>query len=334
MSTSNRVALYDNAKFLLIILVVIGHFIDPFTGGGGQSAAYQSIYLFIYSFHMPLFIFVSGQFHKNSNVLSKIFSFFCIGMSQKIVFSALDVIVNKNSPSFNLTGDWMPPWYMFALAAFITISYILRNIDKRFVLLMSIILALFVGYDSSVGDFLYLSRIIVFYPFYLMGELVERDKILKICTNKILKIVALVIIVAWGCLCIFKLDVLYTLRPLFTGRNPYSASVYAVSGIIYRMVCYLISTIVGLCVMILVPNVKIPLLTRFGSRTMQVYFWHWPIGMILLQTGISQYICTSATTKIMWILLAVLVGFVLSFKCFGFFTDKIIYYSREQRENC
>ena len=60
-SLIERVALWDNLKFLLVTCVVIGHFADQFTD---VSLIYDSIFLFIYSFHIPLFIFISGIFYK------------------------------------------------------------------------------------------------------------------------------------------------------------------------------------------------------------------------------------------------------------------------------
>ena len=40
-----RVALWDNLKFVLILLVVIGHFVDCYI----EAPAFQSIFAFIYA---------------------------------------------------------------------------------------------------------------------------------------------------------------------------------------------------------------------------------------------------------------------------------------------
>ena len=63
-----RIALWDNLKFILIILVVIGHLADEFTA---KSDVYKSVFLFIYTFHMPLFIFISGLFHSEKNIVKR-----------------------------------------------------------------------------------------------------------------------------------------------------------------------------------------------------------------------------------------------------------------------
>lgn len=53
----------------------------------------------------------------------------------------------------------------FATAAYYVISYILRNINKKWLLALSVLLALLVGYDPDVNDVLVMSRIIIFYRF-------------------------------------------------------------------------------------------------------------------------------------------------------------------------
>ena len=52
---------FDNAKAILIILVVIGHIIEPFIE---DIYTLKIIYEFIYTFHMPAFILLSGYFFK------------------------------------------------------------------------------------------------------------------------------------------------------------------------------------------------------------------------------------------------------------------------------
>ncbi len=53
---------FDNARAILILLVVFGHMLQPYTSGDKYLSA---LYLVIYSFHMPTFLFISGYFAKN-----------------------------------------------------------------------------------------------------------------------------------------------------------------------------------------------------------------------------------------------------------------------------
>jgi fucose 4-O-acetylase-like acetyltransferase len=53
---------FDNAKFLAILLVVFGHSIEPLRG---DTRAAHALYLFVYTFHMPVFIIITGYFSRN-----------------------------------------------------------------------------------------------------------------------------------------------------------------------------------------------------------------------------------------------------------------------------
>lgn len=56
-----------------------------------------------------------------------------------------------------------------AMALYIGTSFLLRNLSGKLVLTISVIIALFVGYDKSINDFLVLSSYFVFFPFYWAG---------------------------------------------------------------------------------------------------------------------------------------------------------------------
>ena len=62
---SNPSAVYNIVKFITVLLVVFAHSTRMYTSGGAFSPLNQSIILakitdYIYIFHMPLFMFVSG----------------------------------------------------------------------------------------------------------------------------------------------------------------------------------------------------------------------------------------------------------------------------------
>ena len=61
--SEERIYYWDNLKCLLIFLVVVGHFLIPVYHDSGRSI--EAVYFFIYLFHMPAFIFVSGFFAKS-----------------------------------------------------------------------------------------------------------------------------------------------------------------------------------------------------------------------------------------------------------------------------
>ena len=57
-----RVPFWDNARFVCVTLVVIGHGIQRLTADSDPAL---SLYLFIFAFHMPAFAIISGYFSKS-----------------------------------------------------------------------------------------------------------------------------------------------------------------------------------------------------------------------------------------------------------------------------
>lgn len=322
MAEKKRVYLYDNLKFVLIMLVVVGHAVDlqsPITG------FFKSIFLFIYTFHMPLFIFIAGHFHKNTNIRHRVVSFVMIGFAMKIVLAFLNLVQNREALKFSLLADSQVPWYMFATAAFIIISYLTRDMNRWAVLLMFIAIGCFVGYDSSVGDYLYLSRIVIFYPFYLLGEITSEKQIQALRKNISLKVISLAFIVSVFAICFFMRDKVYFLRPLFTGRNPFKTDeIFEAWGCLYRLLCFAVSALACYAIVILSPGKRLPFISDAGKKTLQVYFWHLPLLLILQKLGAADALCVSRIGKLVWLFIAVLLTVVLCSPVFRYPTQSIL----------
>ena len=268
---SNRIALWDNLKFILITLVVAGHFADQLTD---YSSIYSSIYLFIYAFHMPLFIFISGYFHSDRNTTKKVLFYTSLGFLYKIVSFLIDRLNGDSQYIFNLLADSGLAWFMFVLAIYTFVLFLLKDQNKKFILIGSIILACFAGYDKSIGDFLYLSRAIIFFPFYILGTMMKSFDILEFKRKyPLLKVFALLIFVTWVILCITKVDTLYGLRYMFSGRQPFPDGIISF-GPIVRLACYIISAVLGISLILLTTSKKIKWISDFGKNTINVYFWH------------------------------------------------------------
>lgn len=271
-----RIALWDNLKFILITAVVVGHFVDFFSDG---SDTCKSIYLFIYAFHMPLFIFISGLFHTNRDVTKKCIYYISAGFLLKVSNAVIAAIVG-NQISFWLLADAGLPWFMFVLAIYTVLLYILRNQNKKYLLIMSVILACFIGYDTSVGDYLYISRTIVFFPFYLLGTMVDGRQIIELKSKKWTIPIAAAVLMLWVYFSFFQLDKVYSYRYLFTGRNPFFDDVLAY-GPFARLICYIISVLTGFSLIMLTPSKKIKWVTQMGTHSVDVYFWHLNVYYVL-----------------------------------------------------
>ena len=315
ISMEKRIFLFDNLKFFLILTVVIGHFIDYITK---SSHMMSGLFLFIYSFHMPFFIYLAGLFHSNHNIKNRCVSFIAIGFSMKILF-ALCRMIFFHKASFSLLSDSGLPWFMFAMAMFTAISYFLRDFNTFTLFILFTLLACFAGYDESLGNFLYLSRFIVFYPFYLLGQITNKEKILSITQRPVLKIIGAICIIGWGILCMTQTGHLIFLLALFTGKHSFASNeIFAFYGPIYRALCMAITIIAGFCLMCIFPNKKLPFITKAGSRTLQVFFWHYPFIYFLTGIHADKLLADSAPGKVIWLLTSILLTLLLSTRIFSF----------------
>ena len=315
VNNTKRICWWDNIKFVMIVLVVAGHFADTLVAG---SKLMQSFYLFIYAFHMPVFLFISGMFYKPERIGRKMIFYMTSGFLLNIV-TYIAQYAAGGKPEFTLLSEMGAPWFMFCMAFYIGIAYILRNSDKRPVIVITMVLAAFAGYDKNIGDFLCISRTLVFLPFFLLGTVIKPDKIAGFRRRNAGWLIPLgmIILAAWGYLCFGQREHFYILRHLFTGRNPFGKSVVSY-GFAARMVCYIISICTGFAAIMVIPTGRIPWISYMGRNTINVYFWHWPLIMgadTLLKFG---NLCNTDIRKMIFMATSVMLTVLLSTKIFEF----------------
>lgn len=255
-----------------------------------------------------------------------IFCYTCI-IVLKICLFLVGLIMNGTA-ALSFYGMDGIPWYMFVLAGYTVLSYMLRKMNKYFILVFSIILGLFSGYDSTLGDMFFASRFIVFYPFFVLGEILSPGELVKVMQRKRIRLLGLLVLVAWAVICVLRIDSVNILLPLFTGRIPFGQT-FDMWGCLYRGLCYIITLIIGFGVMCVAPQERLPAITHYGSRTLQIYFWHNLIRDVLVNLKIHTIICISPFGKFIWLLLAIACTFVLGgIKLFGYPTNWIVKASR------
>ncbi|CAM4392342.1 MAG: hypothetical protein LEGION0398_MBIBDBAK_01158 [Legionellaceae bacterium] len=165
-----RIYWLDNTKFWLISCVVLIHFLsgDSLSPSLNYSnPILQTSVNLILMFCMQLFSFLSGFFTKDRVAEDSIKNNFLLLIVPYIILSAIaKIIANKYTNGFLLDP---PPvlWYLPALFIWRTALILFKQI--RYSIFIAIICSLAVGYEDRVGYFLSLSRIINFFPFFLLG---------------------------------------------------------------------------------------------------------------------------------------------------------------------
>ena len=319
-----RVAKWDNTKFFLIICVVLGHSMS--SGLIDNGPLMKTVELFLYSFHMPLFIFIGGLFAKKTVdsvpfQYEKVVSYLLLSFFMKIL-NYLSKLIITGKATFELLSDNAVSWYIFATAVHIMIAHLLRNCNPRKILAVSFIIAVLIGYVDEIGNTFVLSRIIVFFPIFYLGYMLKPNEVLSFTGKSWVRICSVIIIIAILGGFYLTIDKAYFLRRLFTGNNPY----YEFKGILHllgggiRIFCYLISILVSIAVLSLIPNKRMPVLTWAGSRTLSVYALHRAVQYIIGYGFFDQMFKDTLPRLLLPILLiyALILTLVLSLKPFDY----------------
>lgn len=277
MESVKRIEKWDILKFVLIFLVVLGHTIEVFVKDAQWADAAT---MFIYTFHMPLFVFVSGMFSKrtvNEKRYDKIVVFlFLFFVAKIILFMSRIIAYKKATISFVVVNGL--PWYMLAMFVFMLITIALRRYSPAYILLLSVAIACAAGYDPDLGDKYSALRIITFYPFFYLGYCLDPDKIVKITDRTIVRIVSAAVLIAFAYIIFTNTEFLFQFKPLLSGRRGFSdLGKYKLYGCVLRFAYYILVFVIGFAVISLIPKKlsRFGIISGMGGRSLQVYLLHY-----------------------------------------------------------
>ena len=303
----------DNVKFFLILLVVVGHFIEGFISNKGI----REIYCFIYIFHMPLFIFITGYFAKNTkNNQSKIIRFLVLFLIMQII----ELIITKKK--FTLVNPCFAIWYLQAIVVYNLIIPIIDKSKHIAILIVCIFIGLVIGYDNYATTIGSLSRILVMLPFFILGYFAKEKDINKLKNKKVV-----IFSVIFLTILIFSMPTITSkitkLPQLLWAKVPYQKMNMGNLGALYRGAWYIISILVSFSILSIIPNRKIRYISEFGKRTLQVYCLHIIIYLIFRDSYIYEKINTN-TEYYCVIPLSIILTALLSLKIFSYPFDLIM----------
>lgn len=255
----------DNLKGVLIFLVVFAHYLVLYVEQNVASPAVQTLCFFIYSFHMPLFVFVSGFFSKDVDKAREtafarlLLPYFFFNTIMSLYAYATDLT------SFCLLTPVYVNWYLLALFVW---RILLKDLIKiRGVLPFSFVAGLFIGFLPEATNLLAISRVICFLPFFLLGYYTSAADLLRV--KRISKVVAVI-----GLLLAFAALYLFTKSGLLN-MGLYTAELFSSSRDIYlRALFFVCSVLISVCVICLCPTGHKILLTRFGAMSFLVFVLH------------------------------------------------------------
>ena len=268
-----RLHYYDNLRVLLMFLVLFGHFCEISAGTTTYGAFLR---FFIYIFHMPLFVFVTDLFHSNKSrgkIIRRSIGFLLIYVLMKVL-GMLTSMAMYGSGKLSLFNEGGIPWFMLAMSAWTLMAYVTRNLNSKVLLAVSIVVALAAGYVFSLTTQFAISRIIVFWPFYLAGVMADREAVLSVMRKKSVRAAGAAGLTAAAAILWMTYDRLSFINPMITGKYAYDLlpEPFVPYGCLVRLGVYALSVVLSLMVMAVVPDREL-FFTRYGSRTLPIYFF-------------------------------------------------------------
>lgn len=311
---------FDNLKFILISLVVMGHLFQPFNGG----ITIGPIFKFLYSFHMPLFIFIAGYFSKNidnNNYNKKVIINFVIPyLIFETIYTIFDYFIfEQDKLEFTYFYPYWIMWFMFSMIIWKMVTPYLIKI--KYIFLICVAVSLLAGYAKDVEYYASISRILYFFPFFLLGFYSKREWIKKLNQPRI-KIGAVILLLVCFFLLLMVNDSIHV--KWFFGTLPYQSIGYEdwYSGV-YRLIGYVFSVVVGICILSLTPTKKLPIISNLGKNTLYVFILHGFIIKYLEHIEYYRYF-TSTIDKLILMGIGLMITIFLSTNLVRYCTRWII----------
>ncbi|MGJ9413168.1 acyltransferase family protein [Aeromicrobium sp. CF4.19] len=276
--TKERVAYLDNARYWVMLLVVIGHSLTQFT----QMDSARGVYTWIYAFHMPFFVLISGYTARHYMgdarqtrriVSTLVVPYLIVEISMQMI---MRYYTDKPDPYMFLSPQWLA-WFMAALFVWRLTTPIWRAL--KYPIATSIAISLLVGL-IEVPNVLALPKILGFLPFYVVGLYMSRERFERLADPRIRIASALVLTGAF--LYCYRYSSSWTLDWVLWKQRydeePLLAS--PLEGMLQRGELLLVGFVLTFAALSLIPRRR-SWTTSLGERTFYCYLLHGYLILIL-----------------------------------------------------
>jgi fucose 4-O-acetylase-like acetyltransferase len=260
---------FDNAKMMLVTLVVVGHFwvLLP------DDAVTEHFYDFLYAWHVPAFVFVTGYLSRSfAYTRTRMWQLFRTIVVPYLLFEtalALFRIHVGGEEMDDLFRDphW-PMWYLSALFLWRLLTPVFRPLRGGLVAAVGVSLVA----GLYAGDTLDLARMLGLLPFFVMGLKATPER-LEWLRRKPAQAAAVTVFVGIWVLTTWT-DVWASTEWLYY-RSRYDEMGYAddLQALLTRGLVLSIGTLGAWAFFALVPRIN-GWFTRMGAATLVVYLFH------------------------------------------------------------
>lgn len=290
-----RIARWDNLRFMLLLLVILGHLLQRITEQAPGTREVNMWLVSIYSFHMPAFFMLSGMMSrhavsKDSFPSRRVFCFAAGGLIAGIGQAFAYSIARDGAILFNVVRNSDISWFMVAVTFHTVVSWLFRDVAKWRLLLVSLAFGTFIGCDPNAGNLFALTLTMTNWPFFVFGTMLDPDALDCVLTRwRWTPLVG----AAWlvGLVVANTHSGNWALSAYFWQALPYEEPV--LRSVVMRLVAFSISLGGCFAICAVALPIRIPLVTVMGRRTMAPYATHFTLIMSLNYLGFFKRIVES-----------------------------------------
>lgn len=270
---------FDNAKYLAILLVAAGHAIESLR----DVPIAHAVYLFLYLFHMPVFIVITGYLSRNFGAARDRTRKLVLGVGVpyvvfEVLYSVADRLLYGGHLKITLLAPYWVMWFLMALFLWRLSTPLWRQI--RWPLVVAVVISLLSGLDHLAD--LQLNRTLGFLPFYVLGLCLtpEHFALLKRPAVRALAVMVLLAGLA-GAFAVYR-HVPVEWAYWRDGNRQLHAG--TVAGTLTRLGLLAVSTALTAAFLALVPRRR-TWFTGLGSATLYAYLLHGFVIMFARSAG-------------------------------------------------
>lgn len=273
-----RVAYLDNARYWVMLLVVVGHSLTEFV----VMDSARGVYTWIYAFHMPFFILISGytarhyvgDFRQIRRIVSTlIVPYLLVETSLQLITEHYD---GQPRHLEILSPQWLG-WFLAALFIWRITTPIWRAL--KYPITTSIAISLLVGL-IEVPNVLALPKVLGLLPFYVIGLHMNRELFNKLADIRI-RIASVIVLVFAFIVC--QLYATHWTSDWLLWKQRYSEAPLNAGpweGMMTRAELLIVGAVLTFAMLSLIPR-KRSITTVLGGRTFYSYLLHGYVIILL-----------------------------------------------------
>jgi fucose 4-O-acetylase-like acetyltransferase len=275
---------FDNAKFLAVVLVVIGHAWEPLRAADIGGRTLEAAQTFVYAFHLPVFIVMCGYFSRG----------FVAGRerTRKLVAAIVVpyVLFSVAYPLWAglLAGShvgWDPlepyylTWFMPALLLWRLSTPLWHQL--RYPITAALLISMIAGF-VTLPSMLNAAQVLSFLPFFVVG-LTLRPHHFALLRRRTMRVGGAALLVA-GAVAAYAAALTVDPEWVHWRRSFVQLGVGAPAGVGFRLVALAAAVALTVGFLAVVPGRR-TWFTRFGSASMYVYLLHGFVTLFLSYQG-------------------------------------------------